>query len=141
MKGIELLGKQYNRGSLTYAVFRLLHCLMCSCVATVGKRGRKISLSCFCHSQLILSCPPLHFSSFIKSSPFFFFFFFRENYYSLDILPPNFILLSLLIIFFFLLFVGVLQTFRAVPSALLPVDFSSNIPMWNSVLIPCAYQT
>lgn len=32
--------------------------LMRSSVATVGKRGREISPSCFCHSQLILSCPP-----------------------------------------------------------------------------------
>lgn len=31
---------------------------MRSTVTTVGKRGREISPSCFCHSQLILSFPP-----------------------------------------------------------------------------------
>lgn len=31
---------------------------MRSAVTTVGKRGREISPSCFCHSQLILSFPP-----------------------------------------------------------------------------------
>lgn len=42
----------------------LLYCLMHLSVTTVGKRGREISPSCFCHSQLILSCPPLYSSSF-----------------------------------------------------------------------------
>ena len=42
----------------------LLYCLMRSSVTTVGKRGREISPSCFCHSQLILSCPPPLYSSF-----------------------------------------------------------------------------
>lgn len=40
-----------------------LYCLMHSSVATVGKWGREISPSCFCHSQLILPCPPHLYSS------------------------------------------------------------------------------
>lgn len=45
-----------------------LYCLMRSSVTTVGKRGREISPSCFCHSQLILSCPPpLYSSSFLAA--------------------------------------------------------------------------
>lgn len=54
--------------NLTARMRSTVYCPMRSSVTTVGKRGREISPSCFCHSQLIPSCPPpLHASSFLAA--------------------------------------------------------------------------
>lgn len=174
------------------------YCVMRSDVTTVGKRGREISPSCFCHSQLILSCPPpLYSSSFLAAhriwpGPFCF-----QQWCFLDRalrpcqnalypLQALFFSPSLAVFVYFLhtvslkhkqwililkctfarlwgfVFLFLLSYFfeqslsslwtgmwKDLISVYVPpflqlcrnVDFSTNIPMWNSDLIPCAYRT
>lgn len=186
--------------NLTARMRGTVYCPMRSSVTTVGKRGREISPSCFCHSQLIPSCPPpLHASSFLaahriwlRPSVFSTMMFSRQSDQTLPktlatpfehFLPPPLSrcpsppfpsvslqqkkkrekTLNLMYSerFSCLLWLGVLLLSEAYLSSLRTgmwkvlislyitlflhlcgnVDFSTNIPMWNSDLIPCAYRT
>lgn len=173
------------------------YCLMRSDVTTVGKRGREISPSCFCHSQLILSCPPpLYSSSFLAahriwlgpfcfqqwcflewsdsakmlSTPFKLFFspslaVFVLFLHTVSLNHKQWILtlkctfcwtVGVAFLFSFLIslskaYLSSLWTgmWKDLISVYVPlflrlcrnVDFSTNIPMWNSDLIPSAYRT